>query len=74
MTKKRGSKKGQKWPKTGVQKRVKKGSKINFLDLLKKVWADAFMTRTRNKKKQFKDDRTHERTRCDRKKKNHKND
>jgi hypothetical protein len=33
MTKKRGSKKGQKWPKMGVQKRVKKGPKIDFLEL-----------------------------------------
>jgi hypothetical protein len=32
MTKKRGSKKGQKWPKMGVQKRVKKGSKIDFFE------------------------------------------
>jgi hypothetical protein len=51
MTKKRGFKKGQKWPKMGVQKRVKKGPKIDFLDLLKKVGADAFITRTTNKKK-----------------------
>jgi hypothetical protein len=35
MTKKRGSKKGQKWPKMGVQKRAKKGSKIEFLRLCK---------------------------------------
>jgi hypothetical protein len=33
MTKKRGSKKGQKWPKMGVQKRVKKGLKIEFFEL-----------------------------------------
>jgi hypothetical protein len=36
MTKKRGSKKGQKWPKMGVQKRVKKGPKIEFFELKKK--------------------------------------
>lgn len=35
MTKKRGSKKGQKWPKMGVQKRVKKRPEIEFLGLLK---------------------------------------
>jgi hypothetical protein len=35
MTKKQGSKKGQKWPKMGVQKRVKKGPKIDFLELQK---------------------------------------
>jgi hypothetical protein len=32
MTKKLGSKKGQKWPKMGVQKRVKKGQKSTFSD------------------------------------------
>jgi hypothetical protein len=37
MTKKRGSKKGQKWPKMGVQKRVKKGSKIEFFEPIKNV-------------------------------------
>jgi hypothetical protein len=35
MTKKRGSKKGQKWPKKGVQKRVKNGPKIDFFRALK---------------------------------------
>jgi hypothetical protein len=34
---KTGSKKGQKWPKMGVQKRVKKGSKIEFFEPTKKV-------------------------------------
>jgi hypothetical protein len=37
MTKKRGSKKGQKWPKMGVQKRVKKGPKIKFFNIQKKI-------------------------------------
>jgi hypothetical protein len=35
MTKKRGSKKGQKWPKMGVQKRVKKRAKIDFFEFIK---------------------------------------
>jgi hypothetical protein len=35
MTKKQGSKKGQKWPKMGVQKRVKNGPEIDFFELTK---------------------------------------
>jgi hypothetical protein len=36
MTKKQGSKKGQKWSKMGVQKRVKNGQKNEFFELAKK--------------------------------------
>jgi hypothetical protein len=38
MAKKRGSKKGQKWPKMGVRKRVKKAQKIE-LSVFKKIRA-----------------------------------
>jgi hypothetical protein len=44
MTKKRGSKKGQKWPKMGVQKRAKKGSKLLFRAYKKKNRNDTRVT------------------------------
>jgi hypothetical protein len=49
MTKKRGSKKGQKWPKMGVQKRVKKRPKIKFSRFQK--MDEAYNETMTNKKK-----------------------